>query len=74
MTASLVTITMVIASNYLTVVGVKPMAAVMGRDRWVTSAAYSSTMLGFSFGGIPVGVYADKRGICLCRWWGLRST
>ncbi len=61
--ASLVVITAAVASNYLVVIGIKPMAEAMGWPRWVTSSAYSVMALGSGVGGIFVGLWADKRGI-----------
>lgn len=65
MTVSLLIVTLAVASNYLAVVGIKPMADSMGWPRWVTSSAYSVIALGSGVGGILVGLYADKRGIWL---------
>ncbi|MCA8926956.1 MAG: MFS transporter [Alphaproteobacteria bacterium] len=65
MGASLLIITMAVASNYLVVVGLKPMADAMDWPRWVTSSAYSVIALGSGTGGILIGLYADKRGIWL---------
>ena len=63
--ASLVVITAAVASNYLVVIGIKPMAEAMGWPRWVTSSAYSVMAIGSGIGGIFVGLWADKRGIGL---------
>jgi MFS family permease len=63
MAASLLIITMAVATNYLVVVGIKPMAEDLDWPRWVTSAAYSSMAIGSGVGGILVGLWADKRGI-----------
>lgn len=63
--ASLAVITAAVASNYLVVIGIKPMAEAMGWPRWVTSSAYSAMAIGSGIGGIFVGIYADKRGIAL---------
>jgi len=63
--ASLAVITAAVASNYLVVIGIKPMAEAMGWPRWVTSSAYSVMALGSGIGGIFVGLWADKRGIGL---------
>lgn len=52
-----------LASNYLVVVGIKPMAAEFGWPRWIPSAAYSAIALGSGIGGVFVGMYADKRSI-----------
>ncbi len=60
---SLAVITAAVASNYLVVIGIKPMAEAMGWPRWVTSSAYSVMALGSGIGGILMGLYADKRGI-----------
>ncbi len=61
--ASLATITAAVASNYLVIIGIKPMAEAMDWPRWVTSSAYSVMAIGSGIGGIFVGLYADKRGI-----------
>ena len=61
--ASLAVITAAVASNYLVVIGIKPMAEEMGWPRWVTSSAYSVMAIGSGIGGIMIGLYADKRGI-----------
>ena len=63
MVASLLIITMAVATNYLVVVGIKPMAESMDWPRWVTSSAYSCMAIGSGIGGILVGLWADKRGI-----------
>ena len=63
MAASLLIITMAVATNYLVVVGIKPMAEDLDWPRWVTSSAYSCMAIGSGVGGILVGLWADKRGI-----------
>ena len=65
MAVSLLIVTLAVASNYLAVVGIKPMADAMGWPRWVTSSTYSVIAIGSGIGGILVGLYADKRGIWL---------
>ncbi len=61
--ASLAIITMAVATNYLIVVGIKPMAENMDWPRWVTSSAYSALTIGSGVGGIMIGLWTDKRGI-----------
>jgi len=61
--ASLAMITMAVATNYLIVVGIKPMAESMDWPRWVTSSAYSALTIGSGVGGILIGLWTDNRGI-----------
>ncbi|HKK31836.1 MAG TPA: MFS transporter [Alphaproteobacteria bacterium] len=61
--ASLAVITAAVATNYLIIVGIKPMAESMDWPRWVTSSAYSVVAIGSGIGGIFVGLWSDKRGI-----------
>ncbi len=63
MIVSLLIIAVVVASNYLIVVGIKPIADTMGWPRWVTSSAYSVIAMGSGVGGVMIGMFADKRGI-----------
>lgn len=60
---SLAVITAAVASNYLVIIGIKPMAEAMEWPRWVTSSAYSVMAIGSGIGGILVGLYADRHGI-----------
>jgi MFS family permease len=62
---SLFVITAAVASNYLVIVGIKPMAESMDWPRWVTSSAYATMALGSGVGGVIVGLWADKRGLGL---------
>ena len=61
--ASVLLLTIGTASFYVTVVGLKPIAAEFGWPRWVPSTAYAVCLLGMGAGGIWMGKWTDRVGM-----------
>lgn len=61
--ASVLLMTFGMAGFYVTVVGLKVIAAEFDWPRWVPSAAYSVTLLGTGIGGIWMGKWSDRVGM-----------
>ncbi len=61
--ASLLLMATAFGASYLTVVGLKPVAAAFDWPRSVPSLAYSMILLGAGVGGIVMGYWSDRRGM-----------